>query len=430
MNLPLQIGSLELNLAKAALLGVLAASAVLAVNRTAAVYHDGLRTSIPEMWRIARSSRSLATYSYSISIGFIVAYALPYSLATGIIVIHILLLSADIIGLRLERRWVSVAAGFAFGVLVTLVIDIFVFGVQRIAGFGPSLEQLFTPLAYTFPLLVSVTIAHQYGLRPAVLSAALTVAIWKAADVLLQGGDLAAPLTSTGGAIALAVATVGMVLNTLRTSTPAAVDPAMYDEGVRRIQANWPYLIVPPVLIAAAASQGWLAGEPLQVVMLAVGSPEAAAAVAVFSAVGFLPLIALSGIMSGVWNQDGYPDWYLGAGYLLGQPLLAALAGLVLVVVELVSLRPAARLLNTRQQLHGIGSAVRDALDEVPTLSILAGGVLAAIGLSGPFGASVVVASYAFNEAKGRPVMPLAVPVFAFLAVALLRGAARTVGLT
>jgi hypothetical protein len=164
-------------------------------------------------------------------------------------------------------------------------------------------------------------------------------------------------------------------------------------------------------------------------IVLGVGSPQAAAAIAFFSMVGFVPMIAISGLLSGVWNQDGYPDWYLGAGYLLPNPILAGLAGLALIVAELGSLHAVGRLLNTRPGIHGFGSAVRDALDSVPTLTILAGGVVASIGLAGPFGAVVVVGSYTLNESKGRPVMPIAVPVFAFLAVTLAVRAGSTAGL-
>jgi len=431
VSVSLEVGTFEVDLAKAALLGLLAAASVLAVKQAAAVYHDGLRTSIPEMWQAGRTPRSLAAYSYSISIGFIVAYALPYSLATGIIVIHIILLTADMIGLWFESRWFAVAVGAAYGFVVTLIVEIFVFGVQQIAGFGPSVDDLFAPLVFTFPLLAAVAIAHQYGVRAGVASAIATTALWKGFDVLLEGGDWSAPLTSTGGAIALTVVTVGMVLYALRGSAPATPDTAVYEEGIRRMHKHWLYLVGPPILIAIAASQAWVAGEPFQLVMLATDSREAAAAIALFSTVGFVPMIAISGVVSGVWNQDGYPDWYLGAGYLLpAQPILAGLAGLVLIVVELASLRPAARLLTARPEVHGVGSAIRDALDVVPTLSILAGAVFASIRMAGPFGAAVVVAAYAFNDAKGRPIMPLAVPVFAFLIVVLLVQAARGSGLS
>jgi hypothetical protein len=62
--------------------------------------------------------------------------------------------------------------------------------------------------------------------------------------------------------------------------------------------------------------------------------------------------------------------------------------------------------------------------------SVLAGAVAAATGLAGPLGAVSVIGAFALNDVKGRPVMPLAMPVFAFLGVvvAVRIGGALTLG--
>lgn len=414
-----EVGPLGVDVLKVLILGLLGAAAALAAHAGAAVYQDGLRTSVPELWRGGRDRRALAAFSYTISIGFIVAYALPYSLATGIVIIHIVLLAIDTIGLRFRRRAMAVVVGFLYAAFATIGIDLFVSLVRSTRGYASGIDQLFAPLAYTFPLLAPVAIANHYGPRWGAVSALATVIIWRLAEIIAHGGGLLGPLTPGGGAIALVVMTAVAVLPALRASASPVVDSAMYEGGVRRLRSHWPLLVAPPILIAIAASQGWLAGEPAQLVLLGVGSPSAAAAVALFSMVGFVPMIAISGLLSGVWNQDGYPDWYLAAGYVLPNPILAGLAGLALIVVELGTLRAVGNLLNTRPRIHGLGSAVRDALDSVPTLTILAGGVVASVGLAGTLGAVVVVGSYTMNESKGRPVMPIAVPVFAFLAVTL-----------
>ena len=430
MTIPLQVGPIELDLVKIVVLALLSGTGVLAVTRTAAVYHDGLRTSIPELWQGGRARRELSRYSYQISIGFIVAYALPYSLATGIIIIHILLLSADMIGLWFRREWQAVVVGVLYGAAVTVAVDAVVDGLQQLTAFAAGRELLFAPLAYTFPLLAAVAIATQYGLRWGGFSALATLGAWRVADAALAGGDFGSALTPTGGAISLALMTVVLVVAALRgPASDAAADLTPYDAGIIRIHSKWPLLVPPAVLIAVAASQGWLAGEPAQLVMLAIGSPEAAAMVALFSAVAFVPLIGISGMVSGVWNQDGYPDWFLAAGYLLRNPILAAIGGAVLIGVELISLRRVGRFLATHPTVHGVGSAARDALDTVPNLSILAGGVAASVALAGPLGAAGVIGTYALNDAKGRPVMPLAVPVFAYLAIAIIANLTQTIGL-
>lgn len=430
MSWPIQLGPAEVDAAKALLMGLLAAASVVAVHDGSAVYQDGLRTSIPELWKGGRDRRALASFAWTINIGFILAYALPYSLATGIVIIHIILLSADVIGLRLANRILATLAGFAFGVAATLGIDVVALLLHTIGVFDLSLGQLFAPVAFTFPLLAAAAIGSVHRLRWGIPAAVVTVVVWRIADILLHGGGLLGPLTTTGGAVALAVMTAALVIPAMVRRAPAVMDLSMNDEGTRRILQKWPLLVVPPVLIAVIASQGWLAGEPVQLVLLHVGDVVAAAVVAFFSTLAFVPMIAMSGLLSGVWNQDGYPDWYLGAGYVSPSPIVAAFAGLVLIAVEILSLRRVGAFLNTHPQIHSVGSAARDALDTVPTYSVLAGGVAAGIGLAGPAGAAAVVGAFVLNDAKGRPIMPLAVPVFAFLGLVVAVRVVALLGLS
>jgi hypothetical protein len=136
----------------------------------------------------------------------------------------------------------------------------------------------------------------------------------------------------------------------------------------------------------------------------------------------------MTGLVSGIWNQDGYPDWFLGLGYVIGNPFGAAFAGAAAMGVELVSLRAVGRLLVTRPGVSDLGNAIRVSLDVLPSITVLAGGVFAAIAVAGPVGACVVVAAAYLNDLKGRPITPLAVPVFAYLLVAVVHGIGANLG--
>ena len=85
------------------------------------------------------------------------------------------------------------------------------------------------------------------------------------------------------------------------------------------------------------------------------GHLEGAAVVAVFSSIGFVPLQGMTGLVSGVWNQHGYPDWFLGAGYLTPNRAIAAVAGAALMGVELLTLRRVAWLLTGAPRHHHAG---------------------------------------------------------------------------
>lgn len=118
---------------------------------------------------------------------------------------------------------------------------------------------------------------------------------------------------------------------------------------------------------------------------------------------------------------------FLGAGYLTSNRAIAAAAGAALMGVEL-TLRRVAWLLTARPGITTLGSAVRESLELVPTLAMLAGGVLAATAVGGPAGACAVVAVYLLNDKRGRPIVPLAAPVIGYLLVVVTTGLAHRAG--
>jgi hypothetical protein len=136
----------------------------------------------------------------------------------------------------------------------------------------------------------------------------------------------------------------------------------------------------------------------------------------------------MTGLVSGVWNQHGYPDWLLGAGYLTSNAAVAAVAGAALMGIEILTLRRVAWLLTARPGVTTLASAAREALDVVPTLAMVAGGVLAAAAVGGPAGAFVVIAIVLLNDRRGRPVMPMAAPVIGYLLVLVGAGLAEQLG--
>ena len=70
--------------------------------------------------------------------------------------------------------------------------------------------------------------------------------------------------------------------------------------------------------------------------------------------------------------------------------------------VELLTLRRVAWVLTARPGITTLGSAVRESLELVPTLAMLAGGVLAATAVAGPIGAFAVIARLSAQR-QARP---------------------------
>ena len=89
---------------KLLVVGALGAVSATAAHRNIAIYHDGLRTSVADITSGVKTRREMASYAYTISIGFVVAFALPFALASGIIIIHMIMLGTDVIGVRCRRN--------------------------------------------------------------------------------------------------------------------------------------------------------------------------------------------------------------------------------------------------------------------------------------------------------------------------------------
>jgi hypothetical protein len=416
-------------LAKLGIVGLIGLISAVTVNRSAAVYHDGLRTSLIELWNGEKTRAQLARYAYGISVGFVVAYALPYSLASGILVMHLIFLGIDVIGVRLRHPAAAAAGGLAYAVLACGAVDLFLALMRHLPLAAAQTHLLWTPVVAAVPLIGVVAAAQQFGLRRGAVMAAFTLAVWGITDVLLRRTEPGASAVLTAGLVAFVATMAVLLVVAWRVRGEAPPDTGMFDAKIRRLRRNWVYLVPCAALIALAASRHWLAGDPVQVAMLGLGHPGGAAVAAITGAIGYFPVLGMTGLVSGIWIQQGFPDWILALGYLSGNPVTALLAGAVGMAAELLGLRWIARTLTSRPGITSLGHAVRDAFDTVPTLAILAGGVLAAGSAAGPAGVCAVIGAYAFNESKGRPVMPVAVPVAAFVVVALVGGLARRAGL-
>jgi hypothetical protein len=413
---------------KLLVIGLLGAVSSLAAHRNVAIYHDGLRTSVSDITSGLKTRREMASYAYTISVGFVVAFALPFALASGILIIHMIMLGTDTIGVRSRRSVEALAGGFAWGAFVVGAVDLFVKGVQHLPLATTGRDLLWMPLVFSLPLLGAATAAQAHGFRAGVIATLATAAIWGAAYGIWDAADPESATTFGSGLIAFGVVLAALVVAAFRERAEAETDLAFFDDNIRRIRGNWPYLLPIGALIAITASSGWMGGEPVQVALISSDHLEGAALVAVFSSIGFVPLQGMTGLVSGVWNQHGYPDWFLGAGYLTDNAVIAAVAGAALMGIELLTLRRVAWVLTARPGVTMLGSAVRESLEIVPTLAMLAGGVLAATAVAGPIGAFTVIAVHLLNDKRGRPVMPLAAPVIGYLVVLVATGLAHKAG--
>lgn len=416
---------------KIILFAIIGAYASVLANKAIAVYHDGLRPIMPEFLNGHMKRRELAAIAFAISIGFITGFAMPITLATGIMVIHIILLAADIIGCFFSSSIVAGAVGAIYGGVVTVALDAIIKSFKYLpVNFLDGLSAVGDPIIYAFVAFPALAVAYQFGKKKGII----TFVISLAARILV---DRINPVKISGNDITLSPEGMAMFAGMICLIVIAAMDKSrgssetdgLFNQNVKRIKKNVFYIMGIGALLAVAANFHWLAGEPIADALLGKGKITSAAIVAFVSAIGFLPLIVTTSLVSGVYATEGWCDWILGFGYIATNPFLAAIFGAGAMGFEIFSLGSIGKLLNKFPALKNSGDNIRTAMTQILEVALLVGGMNAGNIIWPGAGYFIVASLYILNEIAGRPIMRLAAGPFAAIIVGILVNIAAWVGL-
>lgn len=399
-------------------------------NRTIAVYHDGLRPIMPEFLNGNMSRKELAGISFAISIGFITGFAMPITLATGIIVIHIILLTADIIGVSVKNPIAAVVLGAIYGGAITVVLDtvILVFAALPV-NFLDALASVGDPIVYAFVAFPAIAVTYQFGKKKGIITFLLSllgrIIIEFVNPVIISGNEVS--LSPEG--IAMLFGMICLIFFAARDKTRGEdVQSNIFAESVARIKGNIWYLIPMGVIIAVAANYQWIAGEPIADALLAKGDVTSAAIVAFIQAIAFLPLVITTALVSGVYATNGWCDWLEGLGYIAPNPIVAGGLGAVAIGFEVLSLGKIGSFMNKFPALKLSGDNIRTAMTMILEIALLVGGINAGSQIWGGTGVFMVVGLYVLNEISGRPVIKMAAAPLAAIVVGILANLAALIG--
>jgi hypothetical protein len=416
---------------KIILFSLMGGYAAFLANRAIAVYHDGLRPIMPEFLNGNMSRKELAGVSFAISIGFITGFAMPITLATGVIVIHIILLTSDIIGVSCNRTWLAVLIGAIYGALVTVALD----GIIRSFSYLPvnfldALASVGEPVIYAFVAFPAIAVGYQFGKRAGLI----TIIISFLGRVVIERIN---PLNIAGNEIFLSPEGIAMLAGMIcllffasrDKSRGGEMEHSLFDDNIRRIRKNVLWLMPMAALIAITAHYHWLAGEPIAAALVGKGNMTSAAIVAIVQALAFMPLIITTAMISGVYGTNGWCDWFLGLGYLAPNPFVAGILGASAMGVEVTSLSKIGKGMNRFPALKMSGDNIRTSMTQILEIALLVGGVNAGNQIWAGTGMFVVVSLYILNEISGRPVMKLAAGPIAAIIVGILANIFAVLGL-
>ncbi len=381
--------------------------------------------------------------SFAISFGLVIGFGIPTSIAASIILIHCLLLTTDMIGSFCPDTKAGtilsavIGAGYGLAILAGLefIVDLFA---KMPYNFTSDLGSVSGYVTVAFAVFPAVGVAYQHGFKKGMLTGGVTVLAYyliKKFGVFSIAGNSVA-LNPEG--MAMLVGMVMMLVFAAQVKGEANSNEALtigFSGNVSRIRKNWFLLAIMGGLIAAGTSLSMIAGDPASLALLAEGEYTNAALTALARAIGFIPLVFTTAIVTGVYGVAGCTFVFVVGLLLHGNPLAAFLVGALIMIVEIALINLFAKGMDRFPGVKDMGEYVRTSMNKVLEVALLAGGIVAAekmsVAASGytGIGALFVIGAFLLNKKAKKPIVDLAVGPVACIVFGVLLNLFLLIGL-
>ena len=419
------------------------ALASMLANRGIAVFNDGFRAIVPQYYDGQISRKELGAMSFAISFGLVIGFGLPTSIAATIILIHCLLLTTDIIGTWCpDSKLGLIASGVIGGVyglllLVGLEFIVTLFGMLPY-NFLNDLGSVSTYMTIAFAIFPAVAVAYQHGFGKGSITAVVTVVAW---FLFKKFGTFAIDethsFTLNADGMAMLVGVIMMLVFAAQVKGEGASNATLtkvFSAKLERIRKNWFLLAIMGGLLAAGTSLSIVAGDPASLAALGNGQNVEGGMIALARAIGFVPLVFTTSIVTGVYAPAGCTFVFVVGMFLFGNPLVALLVGAGVMIVELLLINVFANVMDKMPGVKDMGEHIRTSMNKVIEITLMVGAVVgaektaAAVGLSG-IGAMFVIGCVLLNRRSKKPIVEMAIGPVACILFGLLVNVLLLVGL-
>jgi hypothetical protein len=419
---------LEFSAAQQAIVIVLCALTAYVSHSALAVFNDGSRPFMLDFVQGNSNRPATAAVAFGLSAGFIFGLGAPLALSTGVLNPWLLFLPTDVLGILAPKKWLAPLLGGAWGALVVFGLG----GANRVAhdlpvDFLTAMQQMSTPILYLFALFPVLAITRQFGRLRGGIAAVIefafvimTAKLWPsvfagsfamAAGVLmLIGFAVRKDLVRRRADRALEAAAGPAGPAAARAAESEAADDPMaslFSAGAQRLRRHLPLFMLLGAGVCVLAQTHVFGGGEATSFLIAKGHFGEAAQIDFYRVFGFVPLIATTALASGAYGIAGFTFVY-PIGYLMPNPYVAAVAGAVVLGLEVLALSWIGKVLGKLPSVRDSSEHLRGAITETLSLAILFGSLLAANVMGGGLGILVVGGLYLLNEAMGKPVVRMA----------------------
>lgn len=400
-----------------------------------AVFHDGLRPVIPEYLEGRMKRPELASIAFGLSVGFIASVGIAHTLATSILNPWLLFLTTDILGVLAPKKWVAPILGGIWGALCVTSLGLIntlltALPVDLIGAMG----TLSDPVVAGFSLFPLVAIFMQFGWKKGTVATGITLIV---RQLVVTFTTIYPESVQVFVGVVLLIAFA--VVNDIKNKVPTSNEANVFSERTGRIRKNVIWLMIGGALIAVACNLGVFAGSDVSIYMLAdaqkatdpavaAGLVQQASIAEFLRGLGFIPLIATTAITTGVYGIAGLTFIY-PIGYLMPNPIFAALGGAAVILVEVLLLGYIGKLLGRFPSIRAASDNIRSAMTTVMEFALLIGSINAVITMGGYTGFFIGAMIYFINEMTGRRIMKMAIGPVAAIATGILLNVLHVIGL-
>lgn len=401
----------------------------------AAVFHDGIRPVLPEYIEGRMKRPELASIAFGLSVGFIASVGIVHTVATNILNPWLLFLPTDILGIVAPKKWIAIVLGALWGVLTifgmgALNTALTILPVDMIGG----IASLGNPVMVGFSLFPLVAIFRQFDSKKGIISTILVLIVRQLASIYTPG--MTDALVMLSGIILLLGFAISNDMANKSSSSEGTGN--VFSERVERIKKNLPFLMLVGALVALASNLRIFAGSEVSIYTLAQSyatSGEAAstlvnqAALAeVMRGIGFIPLIAITAITTGVYGVAGLTFVY-PIGYLMPNPIFALIGGAIMIFIEVMALGLVGKFLNKFQSIRNASDNIRSSMTTVMEFALLIGSINACVTMGGFTGFFIGAMVYFINEFTGKKIMQMAIGPVAAIVTGVVLNLMYLVGL-
>ena len=419
------------------------ALASMLANRGIAVFNDGFRAIVPQYYDGQISRKELGAMSFAISFGLVIGFGLPTSIAATIILIHCLLLTTDIIGTWCPDSKTGLIASGVIGGVYGLLLLVGLEFIVKLFGYLPynflnDLGSVSVYMTIAFAIFPAVAVAYQHGFGKGAITAVITVVAW---FLFKKFGtfniDATHKFTLNADGMAMLVGVIMMLVFAAQIKGEGASNAALtkvFSAKLERIRKNWFLLAIMGGLLAAGTSLSIVAGDPASLAALGNGQNVEGGMIALARAIGFVPLVFTTSIVTGVYAPAGCTFVFVVGMFLFGNPLVALLVGAAVMIVELLLINVFANVMDKMPGVKDMGEHIRTSMNKVIEITLMVGAVVgaektaAAVGLSG-IGAMFVIGCVLLNRRSKKPIVEMAIGPVACILFGLLANVLLLIGL-